>query len=80
LPKEARPTVASSVMPQPSTGVSGNGATTTDPLGLHLAAGTGVRAPRNRLLAKLTSLTSIATVAAAGMIVVGVLALVGGEL
>jgi hypothetical protein len=71
--------VASSVMPQPSTGVSGNGATTTGALGVRPAAGTGVRAPRNRLLAKLTSLTSIATVAAAGMIVVGVLALVGGS-
>jgi hypothetical protein len=37
------------------------------------------RAPRSPLLAKLTSLTSIATVAAAGMIVVGALALVGGH-
>jgi hypothetical protein len=35
--------------------------------------------PRNPLLAKLTSLTSVATVAAAGMIVVGVLAVVGGH-
>jgi hypothetical protein len=34
---------------------------------------------RNRLLAKLTSLTSIATVAATGMIVVGALAVVGGH-
>jgi hypothetical protein len=40
------------------------------------ATGTG---PRNRLLARLTSLTSVATVAAAGMIVVGVLAVVGGN-
>ena len=36
-------------------------------------------APRSPLLAKLTSLTSIATVAAAGMIVVGALAVVGGH-
>jgi hypothetical protein len=36
-------------------------------------------APRSPLLAKLTSLTSIATVAAAGMMVVGVLAVVGGS-
>jgi hypothetical protein len=36
-------------------------------------------APRNPLLAKLTSLTSIATAAAAGMIVVGALAVVGGH-
>jgi hypothetical protein len=35
--------------------------------------------PRSPLLAKLTSLTSIATVAAAGMIVVGALAVVGGH-
>jgi hypothetical protein len=38
-----------------------------------------VRAPRSPLLARLTGLTSIATVAAAGMIVVGVLAVVGGH-
>lgn len=37
------------------------------------------RAPRSPLLAKLTSLTSVATVAALGMIVVGVLAVVGGR-
>lgn len=36
-------------------------------------------APRNPLLAKLTSLTSIATVAAAGIIIVGILAVVGGN-
>jgi hypothetical protein len=35
--------------------------------------------PRSRLLARLTGLTSVATVAAAGMIVVGVLAVVGGN-
>jgi hypothetical protein len=35
--------------------------------------------PRSPLLAKLTGLTSIATVAAAGIIVVGVLAVVGGN-
>ncbi len=37
------------------------------------------QAPRNPLLAKLTSLTSIATVAAAGVVVVGILAVVGGN-
>jgi hypothetical protein len=37
------------------------------------------RGPRSPLLAKLTGLTSIATVAAAGMIVVGILAVVGGS-
>jgi hypothetical protein len=35
--------------------------------------------PASRLLARLTGLTSVATVAAAGMIVVGVLAVVGGN-
>jgi hypothetical protein len=35
--------------------------------------------PRSPLLARLTSLTSIATVAALGMIVVGVLAVIGGH-
>jgi hypothetical protein len=38
-----------------------------------------LQAPRSPLLAKLTGLTSIATVAAAGMIVVGILAVVGGH-
>ena len=38
-----------------------------------------VPAARSLLLAKLTSLTSIATVAAAGIIIVGVLAVVGGN-
>jgi uncharacterized membrane protein len=36
-------------------------------------------APRNRLLARITGLTAIATVAAAGIIVVGILAVVGGN-
>jgi hypothetical protein len=36
------------------------------------------RPPRSRLLARLTSLTSVASVAAAGMIIVGILAVVGG--
>jgi hypothetical protein len=39
----------------------------------------GDKGPRSPLLAKLTSLTSIATVAAAGMVVVGILAVVGGR-
>jgi hypothetical protein len=37
------------------------------------------RGPRSPLLAKLTSLTSIATLAAAGIVVVGILAVVGGN-
>ena len=40
---------------------------------------TGAAPPRSRLLARLTSLTSVASVAAAGMIVVGILAVVGGS-
>jgi hypothetical protein len=75
--------VASSVMPQPSTGVPGNGAAAVDviPAGSAAAQQRPIpdRALRSPLLAKLTGLTSIATVAAAGMIVVGVLALVGGS-
>jgi hypothetical protein len=35
--------------------------------------------PRNRLLARITSLTSVTTVAAAAMIIIGVSALVGGN-
>jgi len=58
---------------EPSTGTSGTGTTSS-------AEGAPTEgAPRNPLLAKLTSLTSIATVAAAGMIVVGILAIVGGN-
>ena len=46
----------------------------------HGAAAVGRRpAPRSPLLARITSLTSIATVAAAGMMVVGALAVVGGS-
>jgi hypothetical protein len=37
------------------------------------------RAPRSPLLAKLTGLTSVASVAAAGILVVGIVALVGGS-
>jgi hypothetical protein len=74
--------MASSVQPPPSPVVPGNGAA-VDPRG-------PTRSPRrdppesdrrlrSPLLARLTGLTSIATVAAAGMIVVGILALVGGS-
>jgi hypothetical protein len=45
----------------------------------HKEGSSAGNAPRSPLLAKLTSLTSIATVAALGMIVVGVLAVVGGH-
>jgi hypothetical protein len=38
-----------------------------------------VRSPRSPLLAKLTSLTSVATMAAAGILAVGIIAVVGGN-
>jgi hypothetical protein len=72
----------SSVMPS-SPAAPGNGAmsahvpvTTSDGQPLDRLGEGGQRSP---LLAKLTSLTSIATVAAAGMVVVGILAVVGGR-
>ena len=46
------------------------------------SGGTGAppnKPPRSRFLAKVTSLTTVATVAAAGMMAVGVLAVVGGS-
>jgi hypothetical protein len=72
----------SSVMPPPSA-ASGNGAPPIDPLtpvlGVRPPAFAADRAPRSPLLAKLTGLTSIASVAAAGILIVGVVALVGGS-
>ncbi len=80
---ETRNTMPSSVMPPPPTPTTSNGVTppaVADPLpnGRHQDPQPD-HAPRSPLLAKLTSLTSIATVTAAGMIVVGALALVGGH-
>ncbi len=80
---ETRNTMPSSVVPHPSAPTTGNGVAPTaiaDPIsnGRHQDPQPD-HAPRSPLLAKLTSLTSIATVAAAGMIVVGALALVGGH-
>jgi len=75
--------VPSSVLPDPSATSTGNGAMSVDaPDDAVNGHRNGLRradAPRSPLLAKLTSLTSIATVAAAGMIVVGILAVVGGH-
>ncbi len=89
-PTEMRFIVPSSVMPHPPAGSIGNGAVPpvlTDP---PTAVADPVskaghqddqakHAPRNRLLARITSLTSIATIAAAGIVVVGILAVVGGN-
>jgi hypothetical protein len=75
---ETRNTMPSTVMPHPPAETTGNGvapAAVADPVPDLQPNQT----PRSPLLAKLTSLTSIATVAAAGMIVVGALALVGGH-
>lgn len=74
----------STVMPHPSPlAPTGNGARSVDapdPLSNeHLQDQQRDPAPRSPLLAKLTSLTSIATVTAVGIIVVGILAMVGGS-
>jgi hypothetical protein len=78
---EMRSTVPSSVTPHPS--ATANGVTSVavpDPVSNgHNQHPIHDRAPRSPLLARLTSLTSVATVAAAGMIVVGVLAVIGGH-
>jgi uncharacterized membrane protein len=80
---EKRPNMPSPVLSHPSPGATPNGVTPPNvadptPNGRHQNPQPD-HAPRNPLLAKLTSLTSIATVAAAGMIVVGALAIVGGH-
>ena len=72
----------SSVMPPPPV-ASGNGAPPADLLAPDLNGRARPslpnRAPRSPLLAKLTGLTSIASVAAAGILIVGAVALVGGN-
>jgi hypothetical protein len=83
-PIEMRSTVPSSVMPHPSPlATTGNGATSVDapdPVSNgHLQDPHRDRQPSSPLLAKLTSLTSIATVTAVGIVVVGILAMVGGS-
>jgi hypothetical protein len=69
-------------MPPPSAAPTGNGASLPDLTSVSDGRNrdsSADRSPRNPLLAKLTSLTSIATMAAAGIIIVGILALVGGS-
>jgi uncharacterized membrane protein len=70
--------VPSSVLPHPSAGTIGNGVAHTAPVAFAPTTPAD-RGPRSPLLAKLTGLTSIAVVAAAGIIVVGILAVVGGS-
>jgi hypothetical protein len=76
-------TVPSSVAPRPSVTITGNGATSVDvPDSVsdgHPQESSREHTPRSPLLAKLTGLTSIATVTAAGIIVVGIFALGGGS-
>jgi hypothetical protein len=70
-------------MPLPPAATAANGVTAPTAAGSpsdgHPAEQPPAGAPRSPLLAKLTSLTSIASVAALGMIVVGVLAVIGGH-
>lgn len=73
----------SSVIPHPSVATTGNGATSVELPGSvtngHLQSPQPDHLPRSPLLAKLTSLTSIATVTAIGIIVVGIIAMAGGS-
>jgi hypothetical protein len=58
----------------------GNGVVNADQTRVSPRSGPPVNTgPRNRFLAKVTSLTTVAAIAAAGMMLVGVLALVGGS-
>jgi hypothetical protein len=72
--------VPSPATPHPPTSAPGNGTPPVDPTGANSSPrSAGLPQVRSPLLAKLTGLTSIATVAAIGMVVVGILALVGGS-
>jgi len=75
--------VPSPVMPPPPAPTVGNGAAPINVLEPAPQVGhtqpPSVDGPRSPLLAKLTGVTSIATVAAAGIVVVGILAVVGGN-
>ena len=70
-------------MPHPSPGTPGNGAASVELpqslTGKRRDDASANRAPRRRLLGRLTGLTSVASVAAAGIMVVGILAVVGGR-
>jgi hypothetical protein len=75
--------VPSSVLPPPPAATPGNGVVAPD-IAEHLSNGAAKtpqpeQAPRNPLLARLTGLTSIASFAAAGILIVGVIAVVGGS-
>jgi hypothetical protein len=73
----------SSVMPPPTAATAGNGVSPPQ-TSVPVANGQSQssprpQAPRSPLLAKLTGLTSIATVAALGIVIVGIIAVVGGS-
>jgi hypothetical protein len=82
-PNEMRSTVSSSVLSDPYVGTAGNGVPpleTADPVAKgQPQPSPRSRSPRSPLLAKLTGLTSIATVAALGIVIVGIIAVVGGS-
>ena len=72
----------SSVIPPPAAGTTGNGVASPDiapPSNGRPQGQSSQHAPRNPLLARITGLSTIATVAAAGIIVVGIIAVVGGN-
>jgi hypothetical protein len=73
--------VFSSVVPSPSAASTGNGAALPDmaPVSNGRHDSSAEDSPRSPLLAKLTGLTSIATMAALGIMVVGIIAVVGGN-
>ncbi len=82
-PNETRSTVPSSIMPPPSAGTTGNGVPpleTGDPVANGRPQPSPLpQSPRSPLLAKLTGLTSIAMVAALGILIVGIIAVLGGS-
>ena len=75
--------MSSSVVPPPTAVPAGNGAAPAaapiSPIDAERREPHAPNGPRSPLLARLTGLTSIATFAAVGMIVVGLLAVVGGH-
>lgn len=79
-PIETRPAVPTSVIPSAPTGngVSPSIIAASPSNGIHTPSQPS-RPPRSPLLAKLTGLTSIAMVAAAGTVVIGILAVLGGR-
>src|SRR3984957_3259581 len=82
-PTEMRSTVSSSVMLPPSAVTAGIGVPpleTADPVvNGQPQSSPRPQSPRSPLLAKLTGLTSIAMVAALGIVIVGIIAVVGGS-